>query len=205
MRQRTVLSLTTALCITTIAYAAFAQDQQEGPRITELTVNGSGSGDLASLLQVREITGSYTLSEGVKSVGLRLAFYKNGELVASDRTISLKDVETSAEGTFAVHIADLDYLPLGKYEPDQHLIQTHLSIPNGFGGSSKDAFPKSTFSITRAFSSKAFHPEGGNPNKAPLFYIIGDGEGPARGANTPQQAVRRNSERDVLIAYLEFE
>jgi hypothetical protein len=87
----------------------------EDPHLTQVNVERPTVGDISNVLQIKKLTGTFQFDSTVKKVTLVLEFYKNGEKLADmpNVAVTVDPVDGGDSGTFAIQIADLDYLQLG--------------------------------------------------------------------------------------------
>ncbi len=212
-RRMQTLTFTAAVGLS-LACGALAQPKDDAaPKVTKITLEPLGIGDLSHALNIRKIVGTYHLSEKVAKIRLKFIFFHAGEQVkwpsyewGLPPMFTLGNGEGADSGKFALQIVDLDYLSIRDAKPNRHRLHVQVTLGNALMGSGKPEsdIPKSTFDVTGNFCTQGFLPEYGKPNEVPLFAIIGGKSKGATFQSTPDALVKANPKADILIAVLEL-
>ena len=80
-RYTRMLTLAAAIGIILVCGSAAQSQDDAGPKVTKITREMPGIGDLSHALNIKKVVGTYHLSEKVTKLRLKLYFYQNGELV----------------------------------------------------------------------------------------------------------------------------
>lgn len=198
-----MLLFVAAVSFALVCGAAAKAPEDAAPKAIEITANGPQLGDLSEVLQVRKAAGTFRFSQKVDSIYLKLYVYQDGKLVFDQKTIGLSARGGADAGKYAVHLVDLDYLPLGEAKPGHYLLHYRLEM-NGVSTAGKLMIPKSSFDITQSYGWSPFDAKDGKPNEAPLFAMIGKNADVVIGGVSPERLLKANPKAEILIAMLEF-
>ncbi len=202
-----------------------------GRAAAKVVLKPSDVDDVASILHIYKISGKVQFNGPIKKVGLKLEFYKAGQLKRTVDAVGLIDISGIAEkadaARFSLQAADLDYLPLAGGEKNSYRLQLNLQLLAAGSGTlvsggqrnvedegqlvargdwvsavgGSTDIPKDLFDFSHAGGSAAFPAEAGSPTEVPLFYLLAN-TNESVGADTPAKVLAKNAKADVLIVSL---
>ena len=185
------------------AWAGEKQIARPAKRITR--VHEEFVGDLSQVLRIERVVGTCELAKKVARFDLRFDFYHKGKrLEKKSKGWGLKLTETEAASSVkcAVHLIDLDYLPLGGGKPGHQRIHFQFAAGTMVMGSSFD-IAKSEFDATDGAPLNIFSAGAARGDEVPLFYAIAKSSSINAG-RTPAEVVRSNPDADVLVVTLKL-
>ena len=200
-------SIGIANAVVYLASVCLAQSQPSKSPVESVAFNRQEVDDVARILRIKKLRGTYRLNSDVNSVSLRLDFYRNGERL--DVNMAKPGVQAAGRktGDFLVQIVDLDYLMLGDGQAGHwriHLDVTASDPTTGAAimGSAKSDLPKAKFDAGQRMGRNGkFSPEEGHRHEAPIFWMA---TGKAESASTVEELLKVNRNCDLMIGYLEF-
>ena len=193
----------TAMAVSLLLHAAYARagDAPKSPPVKSITRLPEEFGDLSRVLSIQKAVATCQLTNKASRLRLRIDFYQKGKKLEKESQRSgIEVLEGESMVKCAVHLIDLDYLPLGGGEPGHLRVHFQLGARGISFGTSSD-IAKSDFhgGAINVFSARA-----AKGNEIPLFYAIANTNSIVAGA-TPEDVIRVNPDADVLVATLEVE
>jgi hypothetical protein len=174
-----------------------------GTLVTKIDVKSTDFDDLGELLHVVTRAGTFELRDKIRAARLVVEFYKDGVKLDgfNDRAGIGVDVQEAVDrGQFAVHLIDLDYLPLAGGKPGYFRIECRLGLGTTVGGS-HDVMPKDRFDVARGASGHPFGPRAAGAKRAPLFCLLARSKVFYTGG-TVEEVLAKNPRGDLLVASL---
>jgi hypothetical protein len=100
------------------------------PHLTEVIIERPGVGDTSNLLHIKKLTGNFKFDSEVKKVTLVCEFYKNGQKLSDvpEVAATIDPADGGDSGSFAIQIADLDYLQLGDGQKNHCRVVLELEL-----------------------------------------------------------------------------
>lgn len=168
-RQRRFAPLLAALLITSTSNAA-----ADGPHLSDVEIDPPAEiGDIASLLHVTKVRGSFQFDGTIKKVALVLEYYKQGKLVPSVPAIKtfMQPVQGGTKGKFSIQIADIDYLQLGDARKNHCRVQIEMGLDQDRMLPREVDIPKYEFDLSQRFTSVPTQWQKDAAAKRPIFKI----------------------------------
>ena len=182
--------------------SAWAGEKQGATLVKSITRAFEELGDLSQVLNISRVVGTCELANKASSFNLRLDFYHQGKKLDNQTVVrGLTLLEGVESVQCAVHVVDLDYLPLGGGKPGHERIHFRLGAGTMVAGASFD-IAKSDFNATRGAAINIFNASFAKGNEVPLFYAIANSHSISSG-RTPAEVVRGNPDADIFVVILE--
>jgi len=185
---------------------AAAQDPPKFGSVKSITRQPDEFGDLAQALRIHKAVGGYELAAPPSRVRLRFDFYHQAgkvRSVAQPIWIQSTADAPATSGRYAVHVIDLDFLPLGGAKPGQYRIHYQFAVAAARVANSVDV-PKAVFNAGRNMATQSFRPGAAKPGEAPLAAFVGNATS-FRPFASPEEVVQGNPTSDVLVVVLEYQ
>jgi len=158
-------------------------------------------GDLSQVLKIQKAVATCELTDKASRFRLRIDFYEKGKkLEKKTQACGLELTEGENVVKCAVHLIDLDYLPLGGGKPGHQRVHYQLGASAASFGTSFD-IAKSDFH--GGASINVFSPKDTASDHIPILYAIANTNRITAG-RTPDEVVRLNPDADVCVVTLEL-
>ncbi len=208
MRQLTDIPFAVAIAVFFFNAPLRSQDSPNAGGIRSITQMPEEFGDLSHALGIPNIVGGFELRNKITQVGLRFDFYQKGKKLpgyTSRWTFGSANSPASEpinSGRFAIHVIDLDQLPLGVGKPGHQRIPFEFAFGKNRFRAGKE-IPKSVFDVKHGLDLQVCTAASATEKEVPLFRMFTNFNAFTFG-RTLAEEIARNPDADVLVATLEL-
>lgn len=192
---------------TLLAFIALSASGLAEPRAVEFNPTKQSVHDIHNILGINKYGGTLKTDVPIKTLNLRISFFKDGKLIKSQNMgtgISSNNSHQQAE--ISVQLLDLDHLKIQGAEPNTYRIHYATEFTNDMSSSGHRDVSKSIFDGSGGLGSVAgAHFIGNDQIPNPILWLIASRNGKIVNTGELDSVIAENPGADIMVVHLELQ